>query len=143
MKQKGNIGLKVVLGIAIVVFCFLPLIPMSYEVIVEKQISEEYTAVEPYTVQEEVKEPYQSPREYVYWQESEDEVEGEDEDKDKLPYFICWQESNGQRIAWDWVRYDNPNRYPSGYKYPPGDSIVVADEAEARALIDKWRHGQA
>ncbi len=67
MKQKGNIGLKVVLGIAIVVFCFLPLIPMSYEVIVSKQGSEEYTTIEPYTVQEEVKEPYQSYYDHVIW----------------------------------------------------------------------------
>ncbi len=43
---------------SVVVFCFVPVIDMPYEVIVEKQVSEEYTTVEPYTVQEEVREPY-------------------------------------------------------------------------------------
>ena len=47
-----------VLGIAIVTFCFVPIITMPYEVVVQKQVEEEYTTVEPYTVQEEVKEPY-------------------------------------------------------------------------------------
>ena len=56
MKQNKNIGLKIVLGIAVVVFCFVPLIPMSYEVVVDKQVSEEYTTVEPYIVLEEVEE---------------------------------------------------------------------------------------
>ena len=56
MKQKKSIWLKIVLGIAIVVFCFVPVMNMPYEVIVQKQVSEEYTTVEPYTVQEEVEE---------------------------------------------------------------------------------------
>ncbi|MFH1924944.1 MAG: hypothetical protein ABIK32_00420 [Chloroflexota bacterium] len=48
----------IVLGIAIVIFCFVPMINMSYEVVVQKQVEEEYVTVEPYTVQEEVREPY-------------------------------------------------------------------------------------
>ena len=48
----------IVLGIAVVVFCFVPMVNMPYEVIAQKQIEEEYTTVEPYTVQEEVEEPY-------------------------------------------------------------------------------------
>lgn len=55
MRRKG-VWLKVVLGILILVWCFAPLIPVSYEVIVERQVSEEYTTVEPYTVLEEVQE---------------------------------------------------------------------------------------
>ena len=53
----------IVLGIAVVVFCFVPMINMPYEVIVQKQVEEEYTTVEPYTVQQEAREPY---TEYVY-----------------------------------------------------------------------------
>ena len=34
------------------------MINMPYEVVVQKQVEEEYTTVEPYTVLEEVKEPY-------------------------------------------------------------------------------------
>lgn len=48
----------IVLGIAIVIFCFVPMINMPYEVVVQKQVEEEYVTVEPYTVQEEVTEPY-------------------------------------------------------------------------------------
>ena len=33
---------------------------MSYDIIVQKQVSEQYTTLEPYTVQEKVREPYQS-----------------------------------------------------------------------------------
>ena len=43
---------------AVVVFCFVPMADMSYEVIVQKQITEEYTTIEPYIVQEKVQEPY-------------------------------------------------------------------------------------
>lgn len=43
---------------AVLAFCFLPLINMPYEVVVQKQGSEEYTTLEPYTVQEQVQEPY-------------------------------------------------------------------------------------
>ena len=43
---------------AVVVFCFVPMINMPYEVVVQKQVEEEYVAVEPYTVQEKVREPY-------------------------------------------------------------------------------------
>lgn len=50
----------IVLGMAIVVFCFVPMINMPYEVIVQKQVEEEYTTVEPYTVIEGVTQPYQS-----------------------------------------------------------------------------------
>lgn len=46
----------IVLGIAIVIFCFVPILNMSYDVVVQKQVEEEYTTVEPYTVQEEVEE---------------------------------------------------------------------------------------
>jgi len=54
---------------AIVAFCFVPIINMPYEVVVEKQVSEEYTTVEPYTVLEEVREPYQSYYDHVVWEE--------------------------------------------------------------------------
>lgn len=42
----------------VVVFCFVPLINMPYEVIVQKEVRETYTTIEPYTVLGEVKEPY-------------------------------------------------------------------------------------
>jgi len=48
----------IVLGIAIVTFCFVPMVNMPYEVIVQKQFSEEYTTLEPYVVQERVVNPY-------------------------------------------------------------------------------------
>ena len=50
---------------AVVVFCFVPMTDMSYEVIVQKQVTEEYTTVEPYNVLESIREPYTdySPRE--------------------------------------------------------------------------------
>ena len=48
----------IVLGIAIVVFCFVPMVNMPYEVVVQKQVEEEYVTIEPYTVQEKVREPY-------------------------------------------------------------------------------------
>jgi len=54
---------------AVVVFCFVPMVNMPYEVVVQKQVSEEYTTVEPYVVQEEVKEPYQSYYDNVIWEE--------------------------------------------------------------------------
>lgn len=53
----------------VLVFCFVPMINMSYEVIVERQVSEEYTTVEPYVVQEEGREPYQSYYDHVVWEE--------------------------------------------------------------------------
>ena len=53
----GKVKLLIII-FAIVVFCFVPVIEMPYEVVVQKQISEEYTIVEHYTVQEEVQEPY-------------------------------------------------------------------------------------
>ncbi len=43
----------IVLGIVIIVFCFVPVVDMEYLVVVEKQV------LEPYTVLEEVQEPYQ------------------------------------------------------------------------------------
>ena len=55
------------LGIVIVVFCFVPMINMPYDVVAEKQVQEEYTTVEPYVVKEEVKEPYQSTYDDTYW----------------------------------------------------------------------------
>jgi hypothetical protein len=52
----------------VVVFCFVPLVNMPYDVIVQKEVPETYTTIEPYTVQEEVREPYTT---YIYeWQES-------------------------------------------------------------------------
>ena len=42
----------IVLGIVIIVFCFVPVVDMEYLVVVEKQI------LEPYTVLEKVQEPY-------------------------------------------------------------------------------------
>ena len=51
----------IVLGIVIAVFCFVPILNMEYLVVVEKQV------LEPYTVLEEVKEPYQSYYTYSDW----------------------------------------------------------------------------
>jgi hypothetical protein len=67
MKNRKNNW--IVLGVVIVVFCFVPVVPVSYEVITEKQVTEEYTTVEPYIVQEAVDEPYavQLPSQ-PYWQ---------------------------------------------------------------------------
>lgn len=50
----------IVLGLVIVVFSFVPVMDMEYQVVVEKQVSEEYTTLEPYTVQERVTEQYGS-----------------------------------------------------------------------------------
>ena len=49
---------NIILGTVIVVFCFAPFMPVSYEVVVQKQVEEEYTTIEPYIVLEEVEEPY-------------------------------------------------------------------------------------
>lgn len=42
----------IVLGLVIITFCFVPVVDMEYLVVVERQV------LEPYTVQEEVQEPY-------------------------------------------------------------------------------------
>ncbi len=55
----GKAKLFIIISV-VIVFGFVPMVSMSYEVVVQRQVSEEYTTVEPYTVQEEVKEPYQS-----------------------------------------------------------------------------------
>ena len=69
--MKGYLKPKyIVVGIAVVVFCFVPLMPMSYEVVVQKQVEEEYTTIESYTVQAEVREPYQSSYDAVDWPKS-------------------------------------------------------------------------
>ncbi len=56
MNQKKSVWIKIIIGIAVIVFCFVPLIHMSYDVVVQRLVREEYTTVEPYTVLEEVKE---------------------------------------------------------------------------------------
>ena len=48
----------IVLYTVIIVFGFVPMINMPYEVIVQKWVEEEYVTVEPYTVQEQVVQPY-------------------------------------------------------------------------------------
>ena len=53
----GKTKLIVIIS-AIVVFCFVPMVNMPYEVIVQKQFSEEYTTLEPYIVLERVVNPY-------------------------------------------------------------------------------------
>lgn len=58
-KEVGKAKLLIIIS-AVVVFSFVPMIKMPYEVVVQKRVSEEYTTVEPYTVQEQVREPYQS-----------------------------------------------------------------------------------
>jgi len=64
----GKVKLLIIISVFLV-FCFMPIINMPYDVVVEKQVKEEYTTVEPYIVQEEVKEPYEelTPGR-VYWQ---------------------------------------------------------------------------
>ena len=42
---------------------------MSYDVVVQKKVEEEYTTIEPFTVLEEVREPYQSYYDHVIWEE--------------------------------------------------------------------------
>jgi hypothetical protein len=62
---------KILIIVALVaVFSFVPMINMSYETVVQKQVSEEYTTVEPYVVQEEVTEPYFVDYDHVIWGES-------------------------------------------------------------------------
>ena len=51
----GKAKLLIIISL-VIVFCFVPMINMPYEVVAQKQVSEEYTTVEPYTVQEEVRE---------------------------------------------------------------------------------------
>ncbi len=53
----GKTKLLIIIS-AIIVFCFVPIMNMPYEVVVQKQVEEEYVTVEPYTVLEEVREPY-------------------------------------------------------------------------------------
>ncbi len=60
---------KIFIAIGLCVLFFVPFITVSNEVVVEKQVSEEYTTIEPYIVQEEIKEPYGSVGENVYWKE--------------------------------------------------------------------------
>jgi hypothetical protein len=67
MKWTRSYWLKIIIGIAIILFIFLPIIPVSVDVVAHKQVSEEYTTVEPYIVQKEVIEPhvvYQSQNSY-------------------------------------------------------------------------------
>ena len=62
----GKTKLLIIIS-AIVVFCFVPLMDMPYEVMVQKQVLEEYTTVEPYTVIEEVREAYTTTGEIAEW----------------------------------------------------------------------------
>ena len=62
----GKIKIFIIIS-AIVVFCFVPLMDMPYEVMVQKQVLEEYTTVEPYTVIEEVREAYTTTGEIAEW----------------------------------------------------------------------------
>ena len=64
----GKVKLLILISL-VLVFGFVPMINMPYEVVVQKQVSEEYTTVEPYTVQEEVQEPYSAIEYYVRWEE--------------------------------------------------------------------------
>ena len=67
----GKVKLLILISL-VLVFGFVPMINMPYEVIVQKQVSEEYTTVEPYTVQEEVEEMGRTlvPRANPSWTES-------------------------------------------------------------------------
>ena len=62
----GKVKILIIVAL-VVVFSFVPTVNMSYETVAQKQVSEEYTTVEPYTVQEEVKEPYEVPYDVVTW----------------------------------------------------------------------------
>ena len=64
--KSSNAKLVIPISLA-VVFCFVPLINMPYEVVAQKEVRETYTTIEPYTVMEEVREPYSSS--YNDWQE--------------------------------------------------------------------------
>ena len=68
IKISKKVKLFALISLALVL-CFAPLVNMPYEVIVQKQVSEEYITVEPYTVEEEVREPYQSYYDHVVWEE--------------------------------------------------------------------------
>lgn len=114
MKQKKNIWTKVVLGIVIVIFCFVPVMDMRYEVVVQKQVSEEYTTVEPYTVQEQVREPYQS---YSFFSVQE-------------PY---------QTWSWDTHSTDNPyGGYVTKFRYVE-KSIPVTKYRTITKDVTKYR----
>lgn len=64
----------IVLGILIFIFCFVPVVDMEYVVVVEKQV------LEPYTVLEEVREPYTDVVDYFVGWERED-IPGWDRDE--------------------------------------------------------------
>ena len=53
----SKVKLLIIISV-VIVFCFVPMIDMPYEVVVQKQFSEEYTTLEPYTVLESMREPY-------------------------------------------------------------------------------------
>jgi hypothetical protein len=53
----GKVKILIIIAL-VLVFSFVPVINMSYETVVQKQVSEEYITVEPYIVQEKVTEPY-------------------------------------------------------------------------------------
>jgi hypothetical protein len=46
--------------VLVLVFCFVPLVNMPYEVVVRKLVPEVYATIEPYTVREEVRVPYET-----------------------------------------------------------------------------------
>ena len=65
MKQRQKTELWILVAIVAASFCFVPTVNMSYEVVVQKQVSEEYTTIEPYTVLEQVREPYTVYESYI------------------------------------------------------------------------------
>ena len=96
MKQRKSIWLKIALGIAIVVFCFVPVMDLPYEIVVQKQVSEQYTTLEPYTVQEQVREPYQSYSSVLVEEPYED------------PWFRPTRETTTPATLWHTVRKSVP-----------------------------------
>lgn len=58
MKQRQKTELWILVAIVVASFFFVPMMNMTYEVIAQKQVTEEYTTIEPYIVQEKVTEPY-------------------------------------------------------------------------------------
>lgn len=67
----GKAKLLIIISL-VIVFCFVPILNMPYDIVVQKQVEEEYTTVEPYTVLEEVEEMGRTlvPRANPSWTES-------------------------------------------------------------------------
>jgi len=53
--------------LAILVACLIPIVPTTYEIVRWEQVEEQYTITEPYTITEEIKQPYTGSAEVAEW----------------------------------------------------------------------------